>query len=267
MKTKVIILAAGEGTRLRPLTSDKPKCMVSIFDKPILEHQIECFRKCGIDDITVVTGYLDDIISIQNVNLVKNNDYDKTNMVYSLFCAEKLLTDSVIVSYGDIIFEEHIVKELLKNQDDISVVIDTNWKEYWMKRFVDPIDDAESLQLDNEGHIKNVGQKVLDINEIEGQYIGLMKFQNKGTDVIKKYYNLARKESAQGNNLLNPKIQFEKSFMTDFLQYLINSGCQVQSVKIQNGWLELDSINDYNLYNKMYKNGEISKFFKIENET
>ena len=138
----------------------------------------------------------------------------------------------------------------------------TDGADYFYKGEIAP----KFLRAINAGQLTK-GQKVLDINEIEGQYIGLMKFQNKGTDIIKKYYYLARKESAQGNNLLNPKIQFEKSFMTDFLQYLINSGCQVQSVKIQNGWLELDSINDYNLYNKMYKNGEISKFFKIENET
>jgi len=267
MKFKAIILAAGEGTRLRPLTSNRPKCMVEIFGKSLLEHQIECFRKCGINDITVVTGYLGDTISFPNVNYIQNNEYQKTNMVYSLFCAEKILADAVIVSYGDIIFEKNILEKLLKIQSDLSVVIDTNWNEYWMKRFDNPIDDAESLRLDNDGYIKNIGQKVTNIDEIEGQYIGLMKFQDKGVDLIKKYYDIAKQESIKGKNLLNPNTSFEKSFMTDFLQYLINSGCKIQSIPTQNGWLELDSINDYELYNKMYKNGEISKFFKIKNET
>ncbi len=188
-------------------------------------------------------------------------------MVYSLFCGKKILADTVIVSYGDIIFEKNILEKLLKIQSDLSVVIDINWNEYWMKRFDNPIDDAESLRLDDDGYIKNIGQKVTNIDEIEGQYIGLMKFQDKGVDLIKKFYDIAKQESTKGKNLLNPNTSFEKSFMTDFLQYLINSGCKIQSVTTQNGWLELDSINDYELYNKMYKNGEISKFFKIKNET
>ena len=69
---KAIILAAGEGKRLRPLTEDVPKCMVTLFGKSLLERQIEIFRQCGIDDISIVTGYCHDKITFPNVQYFRN---------------------------------------------------------------------------------------------------------------------------------------------------------------------------------------------------
>lgn len=266
MKIKAIILAAGEGTRLRPLTSNRPKCMVEIFGKSLLEHQIECFRKCGINDITVVTGYLGDTISIPNVNYIQNNEYQKTNMVYSLFCGKKILADTVIVSYGDIIFEKNILEKLLKIQSDLSVVIDINWNEYWMKRFDNPIDDAESLRLDDDGYIKNIGQKVTNIDEIEGQYIGLMKFQNNAISVLKNFYHISKKQSESGSNPLNSKVSFENSYMTDLLQGLINHNHKLKAIEINGGWLELDTLHDFEIYKNLYKNNTLKKFLNLEND-
>jgi len=102
------------------------------------------------------------------------------------------------------------------------------------------------------------------MEEIEGQYIGLMKFQNNGLDLLKLHYERLKEESKSGKNPLNSKLPFEKSFMTDLLQALINVGCKLKSIPIRNGWLELDTIRDYDIYNKMYKTGEISKFFMIK---
>ena len=63
-----------------------------------------------------------------------------------------------------------------------------NWKKYWDVRFENPLDDAESLEIDKQGYIQNIGQKVDNLEKIQGQYIGLMKFQNKGCDMVKKFY-------------------------------------------------------------------------------
>ena len=70
---KVIILAAGMGSRLRPLTNDKPKCMLKLFNETLLERQIKIFRNHNINDITIVTGYRSEVIDISNVNYVKND--------------------------------------------------------------------------------------------------------------------------------------------------------------------------------------------------
>lgn len=262
---KAIILAAGEGRRLRPLTNDKPKCMVELFGKSLLEHQIEIFKESKIEDISIVTGYKPDTINFKGIDYFRNENYESTNMVETLFCARKKLSDSVIVSYGDIIFEKKIIQKLIDSTEKFSVVIDMNWKKYWQIRFENPLADAESLILDESGYIKNIGQKVQNFDEIQGQYIGLMKFQNEGIEYLKDFYDKAKIQSKTGINLLNPSISFVKSYMTDLIQGLINEGCKIKSIPITNGWLELDSMNDYELYQKKFFDNTISEFISLEN--
>ena len=68
-----IILAAGQGKRLAPLTEHKPKCMVNLFGKTLLEWQISVFKKCGISDITIVTGYRHELIDFNGLTFFQNN--------------------------------------------------------------------------------------------------------------------------------------------------------------------------------------------------
>lgn len=70
---KLIILGAGEGTRLRPLTQNCPKCMVNIFGKSLLEHQINTAKNCGIDEIIIVKGFLGYMIQIPNIRYYEIN--------------------------------------------------------------------------------------------------------------------------------------------------------------------------------------------------
>ena len=261
---KTIILAAGEGTRLRPLTEEVPKSMVKIFGTTLLERQIDNFKKCMIEDITVVTGYKSNKININEIKCIKNKNYHKTNMVETLFCAKDKLEGNIIISYGDIIYEKNVLEKLIKDESDISVIIDKNWEYYWKMRFKNPLEDAESLVLDENNFIKNIGQPVKEIKEIQGQYIGLIKFQNKGTEILNKFYKKMKNKAKNGNNPLNSSIPFEKSYMTDLLQGIINEGNKVKAIPIKNGWLELDSMKDYNLYNEKLKNGTISELINLE---
>jgi len=260
---KVIILAAGQGTRLFPLTKNKPKCLVELFGKSLLQYQIEAFQKCGLNDISVVKGYMGDLINYPNITYFENPDYENTNMLETLFCANEKLNDSVIICYGDIIFEERILIDLLKSTDDISIIIDKNWKEYWTLRFNNPLDDAESLLLDKDGYIQEIGQKTDDYKNIQGQYIGLMKFSGNGLLEIINSYNKFKKLSENGNNPLNPSLPFEKSYLTDFLQGLIKQGCNLKSIPVNGGWLELDSFHDFEIYNKMYNDDQLKNIIQI----
>jgi L-glutamine-phosphate cytidylyltransferase len=262
-KFKSIILAAGQGTRLTPLTNNRPKCMIELFGKSLLQHQINTFHKCGISDISIVVGYLGEMINIPNLKSFKNPDFQNTNMLETLFCATPKLTDSVIVSYGDIIFEEKILNALINSEDDISIIVDKNWKQYWSLRFENPLDDAESLMIDDEKYIQEIGQKTNDLENIQAQYIGLMKFSGKGLSKIKTMYAKFKEMSKIGSNPLNSDLPFEKSYLTDFLQALIKQGCKLKAVPINGGWLELDSISDYELYKKMHKNHELHKLISI----
>ena len=96
---KAIILAAGQGTRLRPLTDDIPKCMVEVNGKPILNRQLDTLQSAGIENIIVVTGYEENKINDPRITKVFNEEYASTNMLYSLLCAEDYMEGNVIVTF------------------------------------------------------------------------------------------------------------------------------------------------------------------------
>ncbi len=125
---KAIILAAGKGSRLGKLTENIPKGMLKIGDKTLIERQIEIYRNCNVDDITIVTGYKSEKIQFSGVNYIKNYDFTVTNMNESLFCASKKFSDSVIISYTDIIFEPKIIQQMLESSADIGIAVNLNWK-------------------------------------------------------------------------------------------------------------------------------------------
>ena len=167
---KVIILSAGEGKRLRPLTNEQPKCLVNLFGKSLLQWQLQVLHNLGISDITIVKGYLGNKINLPNMTYFQNLNYNTTNMVETLFCAKEKLQDSVIVSYGDIIFQPDVLKKLLDAEDDFSIIVDEEWQKYWNIRTNDPLSDVESMVVEN-GFIKNIGQKVSSLEQIQGQYL------------------------------------------------------------------------------------------------
>ena len=89
--TRVLILAAGSGKRLRPLTKNKPKILVSLFGKSILQRQLELFKSCKIKDIAIVSGYKSNLLKKFKIINFQNKNYDNTNMVVSLFSAMSFL--------------------------------------------------------------------------------------------------------------------------------------------------------------------------------
>jgi len=261
---KGIILAAGEGRRLRPLTEDKPKSMIDFCGMTLLQRQVNVMKECDINDIIVITGYKSDIIDISGVTYYKNEEFEETNMVETLFCAKKELEGEIIVSYADIIYERNVLQKLIDSKQKISVVIDEKWEKYWNKRFEDPLNDVESLKINSKGNIIDIGQKTRSLEEIQGQYIGLMKFDSEGTKIISDFYHRCKEESKNGSNILNSKIEFKKSYLTDLLQGLIVDGNELKAVFVNGGWLEFDTINDFNLYQKMIKDNNLSELINFE---
>ena len=165
---KVVILSAGTGSRLWPHTSDRPKSMVEFIGRPLIDYQLRVFRECGLDEITIVVGHCSESVTAPNCKLVYNPQFLTTNMVASLFKAETLFDGhhDVIVSYGDIVFEEHVVRGLLDSDESVSVVIDTNWYDYWAARMSDPLNDVESLVLsDDRTQILDIGRKTRSVIE------------------------------------------------------------------------------------------------------
>jgi choline kinase len=191
----------------------------------------------------MVGGYKSEMLKKEGVRLKLNPEYYKTNMVWTLFSVEEELNGldgDVIVSYGDIVYSRKILQALLRSTADIAVVIDKEWEAYWRVRNEDPLDDAETLKLGIDGTIREIGRVPQALSEIEGQYIGLMKFSAQGISQIKEIFYTAIKKG----KLLEKAV--ENAYMTDLLQEVINTSKPIVSVPVNGGWVEVDTVEDLN---------------------
>lgn len=235
---RAIILAAGEGQRLRPLTADRPKCLVEYQGKAILDYQLESMRACGVKDIVLIKGYKEESLVRPDVRYVVNPEYARTNMVYTFFCAEKYFDDDILVSYGDILYGEDILRPVLESKDDFAVAVSLTWKELWLRRMENPLLDAETMKIDASGCIRELGKKPKSYEDIQGQYMGLFKIKKKMMQTVKQLYH-----GADQHALYDGK-DYRNMYMTSFIQMIIDHGYPVKAVKVTGEWLEIDHLDD-----------------------
>jgi len=249
---KVIILAAGGGSRLKPYTNTRPKSLIEFGGQSLIERQIDVCKSCGLDDICIVGGFMKEKIAALGYPWLTNEDWSTTNMVKTLWCAFKELESDVVVSYADIVYQKSVLQVLLNSESDCSVVVDEGFKVYWEERFKDPLADAESLSISSDGCIKSIGQKISSLDEAQAQYIGLMRFKAEGLKRLKDYMSS-----------ISSTERFTKMYMTDLLQDLINSGVCLKAVGIKHGWLEFDNLKDYECAKEWLENGTLAKYYNI----
>lgn len=258
---RAIILAAGRGSRLGNMSEDSPKCRVDLAGVPMIERQIATYRSAGIADITLVTGYKAEMLRFDGVLNAHNPDWADTNMVATLFCAEQGFGDDVIVSYGDIVYEKRVIQALIAAPEDVSVVIDRQWRPYWEARFEDPLDDAESLRLDMTGNITEIGGTADRIEDIQGQYIGLMRFRGEGVDLLRDTGSSLDRFPREWMT----RRPVTKAYMTDLLMEMILRGHTLSAVPVDGGWLEIDTPDDYDLAVSLFSGLRTFPWFAPEN--
>lgn len=248
--TKCIILAAGAGSRLKPYTDNDPKGLVNIFGKPIIYHQIEKFNNNGITNIAIVTGSHANKFNQLSMQKYHNHNHASTNMVASLFSARDFFENSqedLLISYGDIIFQQNNLQKVISTEGDVVVMVDNNWIDLWSARNDNPLNDAETLRFDQDNNISEIGKKPTCIDEIQGQFTGLIKISKKRIkDCILHYEKLKLASSSHIKT-------FNNLYMTDFIQSLIDDGWKIKPAKVSNGWLEVDTVSDLELYENLKK--------------
>ena len=232
---KAIILAAGRGSRLGKITKHKPKGMVLLNGRKLIDYQIQALNGAGIRDVAVVTGYLKNMISHPCITkYFENKIWFKTNMVFSMFEASEWLENfSCIISYSDIFYTDDAVQKLIDSTDDISITYDKNFAQLWQKRFENPLNDLESFKIDMNHYLIEIGQKVSDIEQIEGQYMGLTKITPSGWNAIKK---------------IMQNQQTENIDMTTMFNLIIQQGIKIRAIPISDNWGEIDNASDLELY-------------------
>ncbi len=259
---KTIILAAGMGTRLGKYTKNMPKGMLQFNGKSLIERQVEVLMSCGINDIVIVRGYMPNKIKITGVKYYENKDYANTNMVETLFAAEKEMDDDIIVCYSDIIYQENVLQKVIASKADIGVTVDVDYWDYWKVRLDNPRDDTESLVIED-GNIIELGDTNCGIEKAKVRYVGLIKFSKKGVEILKKVYHENRNKYYDKNEPWLRSKSFKRAYMTCMLQAIINSGQKVEPIKISRGWLEFDTTEDYEKYNQWLKDRTLGRFFSF----
>lgn len=177
---KAIILAAGSSRRLLPLTNGIPKCLLTIGDKTILEHQLDAIDRAGIREAVIVIGYLKEMIiefidgsykGIKKILFVENSEYSTTNTIYSLYLTRnEFLNEDFIYFNGDVLFHRDIVRLLVESEMDNVLAVD------YRKCGREEV----KFSVNSNNRIIKLS-KTIPPSETEGEFIGIAKFGKKIT--------------------------------------------------------------------------------------
>ncbi len=244
---RALILAAGRGSRMGGLTEERPKCLVELAGRTLLSLQADALRAGGADEIGIVRGYRAERIELAGARYFHNPRWAETNMVATLACAAEWLADGpVVVSYSDIFYPAALVTRLIAAPGDLAIAYDRAWRGLWQRRFADPLADAETFRLDSAGRVHEIGRRAAGIDEIEGQYMGLLRV----TPTAWREVEALRGELAPAER--------DRLDMTGLLGRLIARGEPIEAVATSGGWGEVDSATDLALYEAMIGAGELT---------
>ena len=242
-KTKALIVAAGLGSRLKNHTENLPKCMLDFGGKTLLERQLRAYKDSGIEEISLIRGYKKEKIKYKGIQYFENTDYQNNNILNSIFYAEKFINGNIIISYSDILFDTSVVQRTIESDHDISVVVDIDWRGYYVGRKDHPISEAENVIFNSNNEVEKIGKINTGNEEVHGEFIGMIKLSNRGTEIFKEHFHRLKK--IYWNKPFQRAKIFQKAYLTDFIQELVDIGIKVHCVIIESGWKEIDTVEDY----------------------
>ena len=241
--TKALIIAAGLGSRLKKHTENLPKCMLDFGGKTLLQRQIDSYKKNDIKDISLIKGYKKEKINYKGIKYFENPEYRNNNILNSIFYGEEVINGNIIISYSDILFDPIVVKRALETDHDISVVVDIDWRGYYVGRKDHPISEAENVIFNANNQVIKIGKINTGNEDIHGEFIGMIKLSGHGTEIFKKHFHRLKK--IYWNKPFQRAKTFQKAYLTDFIQELVDTGIKVHCVIIESGWKEIDTVEDY----------------------
>jgi phosphoenolpyruvate phosphomutase len=233
---QALILAAGRGKELGVLTEDRPKAMVEIAGKPLLERTVDTLNSIGVRDITVVRGYHKESIDLPNLSYVDNDEHATTQEAFSLFAGLEGIRGSVLVAYGDVLFQKFIPMSLFESESDFCIAVDPAWQG-------GPNQDRyrDLVSCDRPFHWSEFDQRTslvrmstaLPAGEVHGEWIGLLKMTAAGVTRLREL----------GASVADTE-RLRSMRMADVFDLIISSGTQVEVVYIRGHWLDVDDMHD-----------------------
>ncbi len=242
---RAVVLAASRGDELGELTESRPKALIEVRGKPLLQHIVDAYNAVGVKDISVVRGYSKEAFDLDGVSYVDNDEHASTGELYSLACAlaepdagtgRASGEEVLLVSYGDVLFHKYIPQVLLEADGDLVVVVDTRWEESAnLERHADYV---ECSAPDSRRGFYTTVQLVrvasqLPEEQLHGEWTGFFKISAAARErvraLVDKLLCAPENRTAQIPVLLNA---------------LLEAGEEVRVVYIAGHWLDVDTLAD-----------------------
>jgi len=241
-KMKAIILAAGVGSRIRPLTDNCPKSLLKVDGKTILEMMISHIQSCGITEIVFVLGYLKEQIKEYvkerfpdlNAHFIINDQYEDTNTGYSLMLTKEVVGDSAFIKFdADVVFDKEILKRLIESEHDNCLCVDKNIHL-----------DAEEVKVisDSSGRVIKAS-KAVDPKEAVGESVGIEKISGK---ITKELF-------AELDEMMGEKQNHQEYYEAAY-ERLIGNSVPFYMLDITGlDWVEIDTLEDFSNAKRIFE--------------
>ena len=223
-----------------------------ILGKPLISHQIETFKKAGIEKIKITVNNQNDFDPFldKDINLIETKDIKQNQMLDSIMAGLEGIKGPVILTYGDILFNEKIISELIAGENDIVIAADSSYKYHKheidkkleLVSYKDPDNkpSRRKLKMTDTFEVKKVS-KNLNLEEAQSEFFGLAYFSSEGIINLKSCYQ----EIKEGN---------KSRFFIDILNFMIQREIKVFCNEFDGGWIELHTENDFELAEKELEN-------------
>jgi phosphoenolpyruvate phosphomutase len=244
---KVVIPAAGSkiDDSLKTLLEDRPVGMLDINGRPLIQRNVDTLNKVGIRDVSVVVGYKRENVDIKGVKIIENPDYETKGLMYSIIKGADEPADRNIIVYSDIVFDQELIRKLLRKEEDIILVVDRTYKKTHVRNKElelvlterSPLDNLRTINVNRNDKILKIGKH---LPESEGHYefMGIACLSRKGLGILREEFEKAKKIVSRG------KLVESVSFV-EFIQYVIDKGYRVSALEVAEGWMEVHNFNDY----------------------
>lgn len=239
---KAIIIGAGRGRRMMPLTADRPKCLLEVAGRRVLDATLAALRAAGVDRFVFVGGYRLDRVraAYPSLRFYENPAWERTNILASLCCAAPEMDEEAVITYSDILFRPSAARRLARSRAGAAVVVDQGWRARYVGRTEHPISEAEKVVLQG-GAVARIG-KGLPAEEAHGEFLGLARFDAATLRAVRDRYEELR--ATRPARPFHEAATLDRAYLTDMLQELIDGGLRVEPVLIDGGWHELDTVQD-----------------------
>ena len=233
---RALVLAASRGNNLYELTEDRPKAMLNIRGKPLLQRLVDEFKKRSVNDITVIAGYKSEALDLNGIDMRLNTRYESTGELYSLACARDKFSDDMVIIYGDLLFRSYILQDLLEHDGEIVIVVDSLINETEITgapdyAWCDRPDDRSMFMQDV--RLQRVSEEHSPQDPPCGRWTGMMRIRSRGRLWLEQA--LDELEALPG---------YDKLTLPDLLNHLTRSGRPVTVHYINGHWLDVNSVND-----------------------